>query len=102
MQCQGTAFLARERLRTKALEISRGITCGGDLLRRSSEEDRSTNHRYGQTATMILLCEHPAVVAGPVRKWKTFFVFQGAFLAPSFAGPVRAGVQRRLSRSSFR
>jgi hypothetical protein len=32
---------------------------------------------------MILLCEHPA--AGPVRKWKTFFVFQGALFAPSFA-----------------
>ncbi|MGD0792052.1 MAG: hypothetical protein ABR920_09800, partial [Terriglobales bacterium] len=32
---------------------------------------------------MILLCEHPA--AGPVRKWKTFFVFQGASFAPSFA-----------------
>src|ERR1039457_822837 len=41
-----------------------------------------------QTSTMILLCEHPVVV-GPVRKWKMFFVFQGASFAPSFARAPR-------------
>src|ERR1700694_16543 len=44
------------------------------------------------TSTMILLCEHPA--AGPVRKWKTFFVFQGASFAPSFARAL-SGMRER-------
>jgi hypothetical protein len=46
---------------------------------------------------MILLCEHPAAVAGPVRKWKTFFVFQGAFLVPSFARAL-FGMRERNQR----
>ena len=38
---------------------------------------------------MILLCEHPAAVAGPVRKWKTSFRFpRRAFSAVFGTGPL--------------
>ena len=57
----------------------------------------ATNHRFGRTAAMIVLCEHPVAV-GPVRKWETRSVFQGAVFAPSFA-PV--GLDARALIQSF-
>ncbi len=55
------------------------------------------------TSTMILLCEHPAVVAGPVRKWKTVFVFQGASFAPALArAPAGCESAQSVQRSSLR
>jgi len=57
-----------ERLRTKALEISRGITYRWKIVPPTIDSAR--------TSTMILLCEHPAAaVAGAVGKWKTAFLF---------------------------
>jgi len=63
-----------ERLRTKALGISRQ-----SLAVESSLDDRSKKIvpptiDTAETATMILLCEHPAA-AGVVGKWETFFRF---------------------------
>src|SRR5208337_2888865 len=69
-----------ERLRTKALEISRGIISRWKIVPPTIDS--------ACTSTMILLCEHPA--AGPVRKWKTVFCFpRRAFCAVFCTGPFR-------------
>ncbi len=52
------------------------ITRGGRSFHQPSIRPR--------TSTMILLCEHPAVVAGPVRKWETSLPF--STFAPALYG----------------